>query len=88
MSSEEMEFVEAVVDGQQMAADRKLIAAQIVEKVISTLAPLDRVAMVMIYSADYSLAEVANILGITKNNLKSRLFRSRNKIKGKFSHLF
>jgi DNA-directed RNA polymerase specialized sigma24 family protein len=44
--------------------------------------------MTLVYSQDYSLNEVADILGITTSNLKSRLFRCRNLLKRRFAYLF
>lgn len=88
MSDAENDFLETIADGRRPAADNKLVATQLAEKVMAGLEARDRIAMTMVYSEDYSLTEVAEAMGITTSNLKSRLFRCRNQIKAKFGHLF
>ena len=88
MSDAENDYLETIADGREASADRTLVAAQLAEKVMSSLDPKDRMAMTLVYSENYSLNEVAEAIGITTSNLKSRLFRCRNQIKTRFGHLF
>jgi RNA polymerase sigma-70 factor (ECF subfamily) len=88
MSSEENDYLETLADGRRSSAESSVIAAQLAEKVLSSLDAEDRVAMTMVYCEDYSLADAADAIGITTSNLKSRLFRGRNHIKKRFGHLF
>ncbi len=88
MSDAENDYVSSVIDGREPTADRSLIATQLAERVLSTLAPKDRIAITLVYSEDYSLGEAADAIGITTSNLKSRLFRCRNQIRTRFGHLF
>ncbi|MEQ1924418.1 MAG: RNA polymerase sigma factor [Pyrinomonadaceae bacterium] len=88
MSDEENDFVASVADGKQVTADKSLQAKQLAEKVLAGLDPGDRIAMALVYSEDYSIDEVARAIGISQSNLKSRLFRCRNQIRKRFSHLF
>ena len=80
--------------GQMIRDDRKpsvessLAAAELAERILSSLDPKDRIALTLVYTEEYSLYDVANILGIPTSNLKSRLFRCRNQIKKRFGHLF
>jgi RNA polymerase sigma-70 factor (ECF subfamily) len=67
--------------------DTSLAAVELAEKVLSALDARDRVAMTLVYAEDYSLAEAAEVLGISSSNLKSRLFRCRSMIKQRFGHL-
>lgn len=76
------------VDVSPIIFEMSLVAIQLAEKVLSTLAARDRMAMTLVYSENYSLNEVADAIGITTSNLKSRLFRCRNQIRTKFGHLF
>lgn len=85
---EENDYVASISDPNQTFADQSVQAAQLAKKILSALAPDDRVAMTLVYSQDYSLDEAAEVLGITTGNLKSRLFRCRNHIKKRFGHLF
>jgi len=88
MEDGETAFVESVSDGNTATAETLLVSAQLAEKVLSSLDPLDRIAMTLVYSQDYSLKDTSDILGISTGNLKSRLFRCRNHIKNRFGHLF
>ena len=88
MSDAENDYLETVADGREASADRTLVAAQLAEKVMSSLDPKDRMAMTLVYSENYSLNEVAEAIGITTSNLKSRLFRCRNQLRTRFGHLF
>lgn len=88
MSDTENDYLETVVDGRERHAVDSLVASQLAEKMLATLDPQNRLAMTLVYSDDYSLAEVADAIGITPSNLKSRLFRCRNQLKTRFAHLF
>ena len=88
MSSEESDYLETVADVQRPSVERSLVASQLAEKILSVLDEKDRIAMTLVYSEDYSLNEVAEAMGISTSNLKSRLFRCRNQIKHRFGHLF
>ena len=87
MTTDEVNYVETIVDGRARSTEQQFAAAQIANRVLSSLDPMDRVAMTLVYSEDRSLAEVSDTLGITVSNLKSRLFRCRNLIKKRYSHL-
>jgi RNA polymerase sigma-70 factor (ECF subfamily) len=88
MSEKENDYIEAIADGREISTERSLVAAQLVEKITSGLDAKDRIAMTLVYCEDYSLDEVATAIGITRSNLKSRLFRCRTQIKKRFGHLF
>ena len=88
MSDAENDYLETVADGRKPSAERSLVASQLSEKVLSGLDPKDRIAMTLVYSEDYTLNEVADAIGITTSNLKSRLFRCRSQIRNRFGHLF
>jgi len=88
MSDEENDYIETIADGRAIGTDNSMIAAQLVDKVLSALDAEDRLAMTLVYSEDYTLDEVAALIGITTSSLKSRLFRCRNHIRKRFGHLF
>jgi RNA polymerase sigma-70 factor (ECF subfamily) len=79
---------ENIPHDRNVAVDNSLAAAQLAEKMLATLDARDRVAMILVYAEDYSLAEAAEVIGISPSNLKSRLFRCRSHIKQRFGHLF
>lgn len=88
LDGEESNFLETIADGRQPSAEQQLSAVQLADKVLGGLDPKDRIAMILVYSEDHSLAEVADLLDVSVSNLKSRLFRCRNQIKGRYGHLF
>lgn len=85
LSDEETSFVETIVDDKARSEEDRLIAKQLADKVLGSLDPEDRIAVQLVYSEDLSLAEAAEIIGMTTSNLKSRLFRCRNFIQKRFS---
>jgi len=87
LSDDESDYLERVLDGNTVSIENKLIAQQLAEKVLAFLDPNDRLALMLVYSEDHTLAEAADTLGISLSNLKSRLFRCRNSIKSRFQHL-
>jgi RNA polymerase sigma-70 factor (ECF subfamily) len=88
MSTDECDYVESVVDGREPAVDRRLVASQLVQKVLGSLNEKDRVAMALFYCQEYSLGEIAEITGLSASNLKTRLFRCRNQLRERFKDLF
>lgn len=88
MTTEENEYVESIIDNKAATPENVLQNAELANKILSGVEAKDRLALTLVYSQDYSLDEAANMLGITTSNLKSRLFRCRNHLKKRFSHLF
>jgi RNA polymerase sigma-70 factor (ECF subfamily) len=88
ISSDEQDYVETLADGREPSPEQRTAARDIAIRVLAQLDPMDRFAMTLVYSEDRSLDEVSKVLGITVSNLKSRLFRCRNLIKKRYSHLF
>jgi RNA polymerase sigma-70 factor (ECF subfamily) len=88
MSRDETDYVETIADGRERSAEHSVAARDLAKRIMDGLDPMDRIAMTLVYSEDRSLDEVAETIGITTSNLKSRLFRCRNHIKRRFSHLF
>ncbi|HEY2847543.1 MAG TPA: sigma-70 family RNA polymerase sigma factor [Pyrinomonadaceae bacterium] len=87
MSTDEVDYVETIVNESDRTPEQQLAVAEIANRVLSALDPMDRIAMTLVYSEDRPLADVAKMLDITVSNLKSRLFRCRNLIKKRYSHL-
>lgn len=88
MSTDELDYIETVAGGVEIPIERKLVAAQLVKKFLDVLDEKDRIAMMLVYTEDYTLTEVAEMMSISTSNLKSRLFRCRNQIKRRFGDLF
>jgi RNA polymerase sigma-70 factor, ECF subfamily len=88
MGETENDYLDAMADRRETSTERSLVAAQLVEKITAGLDAKDRIAMTLVYCEEYTLDEVADAIGITRSNLKSRLFRCRTQIKKRFGHLF
>ena len=54
-------------------------AAELLRSVFSDLGPEERMVLVMLYFEDYSVEEVAKVLGWSKANVKIRAYRARHK---------
>jgi len=60
-------------------AERRVIAADLAEKVLVTLTPEDRLALTMIDGEGASVNEVAELTGWSESKVKVRAFRARKK---------
>ena len=69
-------------------AENKLVARDLAEKILSGLDARERLALTLLHGEDFSVAEVARIVGWSESNVKTRLFRCRNNLRNIFSHLF
>ncbi len=60
-----------------LEAERKMD----LENILRELSYEEKIAIVLFYGCDYSLIEIANILGVSSNTIKSRITRAKQKIK-------
>ena len=74
-----LENVSSSVEAQSPNAEQKVVAADLAEKVLETLAPEDRLALTMIDGEEASVNEVAEITGWSESKVKVRAFRARKK---------
>jgi RNA polymerase sigma-70 factor (ECF subfamily) len=65
-------------DGAEQSSDRKAILA-----LIQGLPEDQRITMVLFYSEDLGISEIAHITGVPAGTVKSRLLHARNKIRAK-----
>jgi RNA polymerase sigma-70 factor (ECF subfamily) len=59
-----------------------------VERAIASLPPLQREALVLFEYEDLSLAEIAAVVGADSGTVKSRLFRARERLRGRLDRYF
>ncbi|HEY0457799.1 MAG TPA: RNA polymerase sigma factor [Pyrinomonadaceae bacterium] len=88
VSNEERECLEQIADDRAADAEKSLVARDLAEKILSGLDARERLALTLLHGEDFSVAEVARITGWSESNVKTRLFRCRNKLRNIFSHLF
>ena len=82
LNDDETEWLERVSDRsgtQSLDAEQKVIAADLAERLLETLAPEDRLALTMIDGEGASVNEVAEITGWSESKVKVRAFRARKK---------
>lgn len=80
-----------LVDSSKRRHARRLEAfeaAALLEQVRSKLAPKDQAILYLLYDEDRDVAEVAEIMGWTKSNVKVRAFRARKFLKQELEALF
>ena len=63
------------------SAERKLVAADLADRVLGILSPEDRLAVMLIDGEDASIKEVAEMTGWSESKVKVRAFRARRKIR-------
>ena len=82
LSEDETTWLERVSNlsgSEDSDAEQKLIAANLAERVLETLAPEDRLALTMIDGEGASVNEVAEVTGWSESKVKVRAFRARKK---------
>lgn len=87
-SHEEREYLEQIVTENSKDAEESLVARDLAEKILSQLDAKERLALTLLHGEDFSVAEVAGIVGWSESNVKTRLFRCRNNLRNIFKHLF
>jgi RNA polymerase sigma-70 factor (ECF subfamily) len=63
------------------SSERKLVAADLADRVLGILSPEDRLAVTLIDGEDASIKEVAEMTGWSESKVKVRAFRARRKIR-------
>lgn len=78
LSDEETSILERFAQSDAESAESSLIKRDLAEKLLSKLEAADRLALTLFYGEDYSVQEVAELVGWSPSNVKMRLFRARN----------
>jgi RNA polymerase sigma-70 factor (ECF subfamily) len=87
-SEEEREYFEQLVAEDSKNVEKQLVARDLAEKILSGLDARERLALTLLHGEDFSVAEVARVVGWSESNVKTRLFRCRNNLRSIFKHLF
>lgn len=86
-SEEEQELLSRMVENEHSSVEKKLVSKDLAEKLLSKLEAKERVAMTLLYGEDFSVAEVARIVGWSESNVKTKLFRCRQQLRNIFNKL-
>jgi RNA polymerase sigma-70 factor (ECF subfamily) len=87
-SEEEREQLERIATENSKDAEKLLVARDLAEKILSHLDARERLALTLLHGEDFSVSEIAKIVGWSESNVKTRLFRCRNNLRNIFNHLF
>jgi len=90
LTDDETEWLEKVsgsVEAQPPNAEQKVIAADLAQRVLETLAPEDRLPLMMIDGEGASVNEVAEVTGWSESKVKVRAFRARKKARAALERL-
>jgi RNA polymerase sigma-70 factor, ECF subfamily len=78
LSDDEREILAEVVQTDSESAESFLIKRDLAEKLLSKLEAKDRLAVTLFYGEEHSIEAVAELIGWSPSNVKTRLFRARN----------
>jgi RNA polymerase sigma-70 factor (ECF subfamily) len=82
LSEEEQAVVETLATtSEELAPDKKLASRQLVEHLLTTLKPTERLIVDLIYLQGRSVAEIRKMTGWSEPLVKVRAFRARQKMK-------
>ncbi|MEP6900861.1 MAG: RNA polymerase sigma factor [Actinomycetota bacterium] len=87
-SDEDRACFEQIAAENSPNAEKSLVTKDLAEKILSHLDAKERLALTLLHGEEFSVAEVASIVGWSESNLKTRVFRCRNNLRNIFSHLF
>ena len=82
LSDDETTWLEQVsnsIDAPSLNAEQQVIAADLAQRVLETLSPDDRLALMMIDGEGASVNDVAEVTGWSESKVKVRAFRARKK---------
>ena len=65
----------------ELSPDRHLAARDLVEKLLASLKPVERLIVDMLYLQEKSVAEIQKVTGWTASAVKVRAFRARQKLR-------
>lgn len=76
-----------MIEENHSDVEKNLASKDLAEKLLSKLEAKERVAMTLLYGEDFSVAEVAKLVGWSESNVKTKLFRCRRYLRGIFNQL-
>ena len=82
LSEEERAVVENLaVSSEELAPDKRFASRQLVEHLLATLKPAERLVIDLLYLQGHSVAEIKKVTGWSEPLVKIRAFRARHKMK-------
>jgi len=88
LTEEEQAVVENLAaSSEELAPDRQLASRQLVEHLLQTLKPVERLVIDLLYLQGRSVEEVHQITGLGAAAVKVRAFRARQKMKAQLTKI-
>lgn len=87
-SDEDRERLDQIEFGRDEGAENLLVSRDLAAKILAQLDPKERLALTLLHGEEFSVAEIAKIVGWSESNVKTRLFRCRNNLRKVFGHFF
>ena len=91
LSEDENNWLEGKLDdvatARYRSTERDLVAADLADRLLETLAPEDRLTLMMIDGENASIKEVAETTGWSESKVKVRAFRARQKLRATMAKL-
>jgi len=87
-TDEERHCFEQIAAENSPNAENTMVTKDLAEKILSQLDAKERLALTLLHGEDFSVAEIAQVIGWSESNVKTRLFRCRNNLRNIFRHLF
>jgi RNA polymerase sigma-70 factor (ECF subfamily) len=84
LNQEEAEWVERKLNNfaaNHSSDEDRVIAVNLVNRVLETLSPEDRTVLTLIDAEGYSIKEVAEIMGWKESKVKIQAFRARRRMR-------
>jgi RNA polymerase sigma-70 factor, ECF subfamily len=85
LTDDENDWLEKALAGaaaeRHQSAERSLVAADLADKVLETLSPADRLALVLIDGEGASIKQVAEVTGWSESKVKVQTFRARRRMR-------
>src|SRR6266480_7068074 len=81
LSEEQVAMLENLASDDALSPDRKLVARDLVEKLLAMLKPMERLVIDMLYLQERSVAEIQKVTGWTAAAIKIKAFRARQKLR-------
>ncbi len=81
LSEAEIDSIVKLTADNSLIAEKSLLNRDLTEKLLARISDEDRILLQMIYSEEMSVADIAEIFGWSKSNVKIRAWRARSAVR-------
>jgi len=87
LNDEEAQVLNATMHAETPPVDKAIAARDLVEKLLNTLSPEDRLILVSLDMEERTVAEISQLTGWSQPMIKVRAFRARQKLRKQLARL-